>query len=102
MDWTPLHEAMALKSNSADAVIGLRLFGADPTLRDTARATSLHYAAGQGMDRCAAVQIVTTQTVPSKQRTAIESPDRGIPVMVLPTSEDLGGRTLADGATRGM
>ena len=48
------------------------------------------------------VQVVTTDTVPGKQCTAVSGSEGHFPVMVLPTSGTLGGRTLADGAIRGM
>ena len=48
------------------------------------------------------VHIVTTDTVPGKKCTALDGPAAQFPVMVLPTSGTLGGRTLADGAIRGM
>ena len=48
------------------------------------------------------VHVVTTETVPGKKCTALTGPKAQFPVMVLPTSGTLGGRTLADGAIRGM
>ena len=45
------------------------------------------------------IKIVTTDAVPGKKCEALETQ---FPVMVLPTSGSLGGRTLADGAIRGM
>lgn len=48
------------------------------------------------------VQVVTTDTVPGKQCTALAGSEGYFPLMVLPTSGALGGRTLADGAIRGM
>ena len=48
------------------------------------------------------VQVVTTDSVPGKQCEALAGSEGYFPVMVLPTSGSLGGRTLADGAIRGM
>ena len=48
------------------------------------------------------VQVVTTDSVPGKQCRALADSEGRFPVMVLPTSGSLGGRTLADGAIRGM
>ena len=45
------------------------------------------------------IKVVTTDAVPGKKCEALETQ---FPVMVLPTSGALGGRTLADGAIRGM
>ena len=45
------------------------------------------------------IKVVTTDAVPGKKCEAL---DTQFPVMVLPTSGALGGRTLADGAIRGM
>ena len=48
------------------------------------------------------VRIVTTDTVAGTDCDVLESPHNQFPAMVLPTSGLLGGRTLADGAIRGM
>ena len=48
------------------------------------------------------VRIVTTDTVPGMECEVLESPHNQFPAMVLPTSGLMGGRTLADGAIRGM
>ena len=48
------------------------------------------------------VQVVTTDSVPGKKCEALAGSEGYFPVMVLPTSGSLGGRTLADGAIRGM
>lgn len=48
------------------------------------------------------VQVVTTETVPGREGTALSGPEAQFPVMVVPTSGTIGGGTLADGATRGM
>ena len=45
------------------------------------------------------IKVVTTDAVPGKKCEALATQ---FPVMVLPTSGSLGGRTLADGAIRGM
>ena len=45
------------------------------------------------------IKVVTTDAVPGKKCETLETQ---FPVMVLPTSGALGGRTLADGAIRGM
>ncbi len=48
------------------------------------------------------VRIVTTDSVPGMVCEVLPSPHNQFPAMVLPTTGLLGGRTLADGAIRGM
>ena len=48
------------------------------------------------------VQVVTTDSVPGKKCEALAGSEGYIPVMVLPISGSLGGRTLAASAVRGM
>ena len=48
------------------------------------------------------VRVVTTDTVPGMECAAVDAPVAQFPIMVLPTSGMIGGRTLADGAIRGM
>ena len=48
------------------------------------------------------VRVVTTETVPGMNCEPIDAPVAQFPIMVLPTSGMIGGRTVADGAIRGM
>ena len=48
------------------------------------------------------VTVVTTDTVPGMKCEPADAPVAQFPIMVLPTSGMIGGRTLADGAIRGM
>ena len=48
------------------------------------------------------VRVVTTETVPGMECGTVDAPVAQFPIMMLPTSGIIGGRTLADGAIRGM
>ncbi len=74
---TALHEAVALSSEHAqNAVLLLRMFGADPNARTTeSQATPMHYAVLQPYDRFSGWQLLSTTYDPSARSADLNAKD---------------------------